>query len=83
LYLCYLCSAQRSYDRLAQAGKEVVLVVKDDGIGFQTSDPRKPQSIGLVGLRERARLLRGSVAIQSEPGKGTRVEARLPLPQAA
>jgi PAS domain S-box-containing protein len=69
--------------RLAQAGEEVVLVVKDDGIGFQTSDPRKPQSIGLVGLRERARLLRGSVAIQSEPGKGTRVEARLPLPQAA
>ncbi|MDB5953681.1 PAS domain S-box protein [Ramlibacter sp.] len=65
--------------QLARTAEGVVMSVEDDGIGFRPADPRKPQSLGLVGLRERARLLRGSVAIASEPGKGTRVEARIPL----
>lgn len=55
------------------------LAVQDNGIGFRTDDPRKPQSLGLVGLRERAHLLRGEVDITSEAGVGTRVHARIPL----
>lgn len=55
------------------------LAVQDDGVGFRTEDPRKPQSLGLVGLRERAQLLRGEVSISSEAGAGTRVQARIPL----
>ncbi len=65
--------------RLVRAPGEVVLSVQDDGVGFQPADPRKPQSLGLVGLRERARLLRGTLALASEPGKGTRIEARVPM----
>jgi signal transduction histidine kinase len=65
--------------RLVRLPHEVVLSVEDDGAGFQPADPRKPQSLGLVGLRERAKLLRGSLAIASAPGKGTRVEARIPI----
>lgn len=57
----------------------LTLRVVDDGVGFRTSDPRKPQSLGLVGLRERAHLLQGDVRIESSPGAGTRVEARIPL----
>ncbi|RYY77467.1 MAG: PAS domain-containing sensor histidine kinase [Comamonadaceae bacterium] len=64
---------------LARTGDDALLQVVDDGIGFNAADPRKPQSLGLVGLRERAKLLRGSVAITSAPGQGTRVEARIPL----
>jgi PAS domain S-box-containing protein len=60
-------------------GDMLVLRVQDDGVGFRTDDPRKPQSLGLVGLRERAHLLRGEVAIDSRPGGGTRVEARIPV----
>jgi PAS domain S-box-containing protein len=65
--------------RVAREGDDMVLRVADDGAGFRTSDPRKPQSLGLAGLRERAHLLRGSVEIDSEPGRGTVVEARIPV----
>jgi len=59
---------------------ELVLTVEDNGVGFRVEDPRKPQSLGLVGLRERAHLLRGDVLVDSEPGRGTRIEARIPIP---
>ncbi|MBE7367759.1 PAS domain S-box protein [Ramlibacter sp. HM2] len=64
-------------------GEILLLRVQDNGVGFRTSDPRKPQSLGLVGLRERAHLLRGEVRIDSSPGTGTRVEARIPIGRAA
>lgn len=69
--------------RLARDGGFMQVTVVDDGVGFQTSDPRKPQSLGLVGLRERAQLLRGQVQVTSAPGAGTRVEARIPLEEHA
>ena len=60
-------------------GDHVVLSVQDDGVGFRMGDPRKPQSLGLVGLRERAQLMHGEVRVDSSPGAGTRVEARIPV----
>lgn len=71
--------ARRAQVRLAREGEAVVLAVVDDGVGFAADAPRKPQSLGLPGLRERAQLLRGAVRVTSEPGRGTRVEARIPL----
>ncbi|MGV3569374.1 MAG: PAS domain-containing sensor histidine kinase [Ramlibacter sp.] len=65
--------------RLTRTPRELVLSIQDDGVGFRVGEPRKPQSLGLVGLRERARLLRGTLALASEPGKGTRIEVRVPL----
>ena len=59
----------------------VHLAVRDDGRGFATTDPRKPGSFGLVGLRERASLVGGEVAVESRPGAGTTVELRVPLPR--
>jgi hypothetical protein len=53
--------------------------ILDDGIGFSPQGPRKPNSYGLLGLRERASLLGGEVAITSAPGQGTHVLVRLPL----
>jgi PAS domain S-box-containing protein len=64
---------------IEQVGDAVELVVQDNGKGFVTSAPRKPQSLGLMGLRERAQLLRGSVSIDSAPGEGTRVSVRIPM----
>ena len=49
------------------------------GRGFSPQDPRKPNSFGLVGLRERVYLLGGEAAIISAPGGGTNIEVRLPL----
>jgi PAS domain S-box-containing protein len=61
----------------------LLLRVQDNGVGFRPADPRKPQSLGLVGLRERAHLLRGEVQVDSSPGAGTRVEAHIPFGKAA
>ncbi len=71
--------ATRVKVRVARAGGELALSVQDDGAGFDMESPRKPHSLGLVGLRERAHLLKGQVKITSRPGEGTRVEARIPV----
>jgi PAS domain S-box-containing protein len=56
----------------------ITVTVRDDGVGFSTSEPRKPQSYGLLGVRERAYLLGGDTSIISAPGGGTEIEVRLP-----
>lgn len=58
----------------------ILVEVRDDGCGFDTEAARPPQSLGLIGLRERAQLLQGAVTLRSQPGAGTRVQARIPLP---
>ncbi|HSV34343.1 MAG TPA: PAS domain-containing sensor histidine kinase [Ramlibacter sp.] len=60
-------------------GAELVLSVRDNGIGFSITASRKPNSLGLAGLRERAQLLKGAISVQSEPGLGTLVQARIPV----
>jgi PAS domain S-box-containing protein len=59
--------------------QSIVLTVTDNGRGFTPGNPRKPGSFGLLGLRERAHLLGGSVHIDSVPGRGTRIEVRIPI----
>jgi signal transduction histidine kinase len=58
----------------------LTLSVRDDGRGFS---PRRLRSDGLnhgvVGMRERAKLLGGRLQISSAPGKGTRIVARVPI----
>jgi PAS domain S-box-containing protein len=70
--------AQRVEVEIQMQGDYLLLRVQDDGIGFRPSAPRKPQSLGLVGLRERAQLMRGELRVDSSPGAGTRVDARIP-----
>lgn len=64
--------------RLRRRPDRLELEVADDGRGF---DPdRVPEGcFGLVGLRERAHLLDGSLEVESSPGVGTRVVASVPL----
>lgn len=63
---------------IRREGDAVRLVVRDDGVGFAPADPRKPESFGLLGLRERVSLLRGTATIASAPGSGTTLEITLP-----
>jgi PAS domain S-box-containing protein len=56
----------------------LVLRIEDDGVGFSPQAPRKQNSFGLLGLRERVSLLGGEVTIESAPGEGTIVEVHLP-----
>ena len=71
--------ARQAHVRLARDGSEMVLEVRDDGVGFQADAPRKAGSLGLAGVRERAQLLQGRIEVASAPGRGTTVRARIPL----
>jgi len=61
----------------ADAGA-VQIIVQDDGQGF---DPRQSQGLGLMGMAERVRHAGGEIDLDAEPGRGTTVRVRLPLPQ--
>jgi PAS domain S-box-containing protein len=75
--------ASQVHVAIEKVGGGIVLAVRDDGCGFDTGAPRATTSLGLMGLRERAQLLHGSIAITSAPAQGTLVEVRIPVPDAA
>jgi PAS domain S-box-containing protein len=56
-----------------------VLTISDDGCGITSEDFNNRRSMGLLGMRERARALGGDVMIRGQPGEGTTVEARIPF----
>ncbi|MFN0306121.1 MAG: PAS domain S-box protein [Burkholderiales bacterium] len=53
--------------------------VRDNGRGIAATDQTKQGSFGLLGIKERARLLGGQASIENHPGGGAVVKARLPL----
>lgn len=59
-------------------GGTLELLVRDDGVGFDARTTHEGSGLGLHGMRERVALLGGSVEIESRPGHGTMVRARLP-----
>lgn len=63
----------------SRAGGAYLLLVEDDGKGFDDATPKgKPgEHIGLSIMQERARRIGGQLNIESEPGEGTRVELQL------
>lgn len=63
---------------LAAADGEIRLNVTDDGTGFDVGVVTK--GLGLVSMRERVRLVNGQIHWRTQPGKGTRVHVRVPLP---
>jgi two-component system NarL family sensor kinase len=64
--------------RLETSPERARLTVQDDGKGFPEGTASSGR-FGLVGMRERARLLGGSFQIESSPGAGTRVTVEVPL----
>jgi PAS domain S-box-containing protein len=63
------------------AGEDgVELVVADNGRGISPQHLTSGRSLGLIGLRERARASGGWIEIEGQPGIGTRVVARIPAP---
>ncbi len=64
---------------LRRTGQEVVLTVRDDGKGITEKQLASPTSIGLIGMRERIRFLKGTVKITGSKDKGTTVMVKIPL----
>jgi signal transduction histidine kinase len=57
----------------------LIVIVEDNGVGFDPTVAAKPNRMGLFGLRERIELLRGRLEIESTPGAGATVIAEVPL----
>jgi PAS domain S-box-containing protein len=64
---------------LEETGEHLILQVQDNGRGISRDEIRSAKSIGLLGMRERARLRGGEVHVQGTAGQGTTVTVRLPL----
>ena len=77
--------ARRASLQILFSEREIKLEVSDDGLGFEL--PRTPTDFaagghfGLIGMRERADLIGARLEVQSQPGRGTRLQVRLPVTQ--
>jgi signal transduction histidine kinase len=60
----------------------ICMKIKDNGKGFQTErvlHGKKKNRLGLLGMRERLEMVGGNITIESTPGKGTTIQAQVPL----
>jgi len=55
------------------------LLIQDKGVGFDSQEVKKKAGIGLSSMRERVRLVNGTIAIESKPGKGTDLQVFIPF----
>jgi PAS domain S-box-containing protein len=60
-------------------GPRLLLSVQDNGIGFDSTQSQKQGGLGLASMRERTHLVGGTFGIESQPGRGTTLKARIPL----
>jgi PAS domain S-box-containing protein len=64
---------------LSGHGDRIDLCVSDSGAGFDPESSKGIPGLGLISMRERLRLVGGYLAVESEPSRGTRIRARIPL----
>jgi signal transduction histidine kinase len=58
---------------------EIHLTVRDSGAGFEPELVRGTQGLGLISMKERVRLVKGTISITSKPQSGTEINVRVPL----
>ncbi|MGE5448838.1 MAG: PAS domain S-box protein [Bacteroidales bacterium] len=63
---------------LSKTDTHFMMEVTDNGIGFQYDDYHQVNTLGLIGMKERALSIGGDIQINSKPGKGTKVRFLLP-----
>jgi PAS domain S-box-containing protein len=64
---------------IAKEVGQIVLTISDNGRGITEDETLGPQSLGLLGMRERAYLIGGEIDIVGIKGKGTTITVRVPL----
>jgi len=64
---------------LMQLNDRLVLKVKDNGVGFDAEEVKKKNTLGIMGMKERAAMLGGSLAVESEINNGTTIMLQVPL----
>jgi signal transduction histidine kinase len=76
--------AREAWVTLDERDAKLNLEIRDQGAGFEVgAEMNRPAGLGLMGMRERAEHLGGSLTVQSAPGKGTAVQVTVPLTRSA
>jgi PAS domain S-box-containing protein len=65
--------------RLREDSGELHLVISDSGKGFDVEAAMQGKGLGLTSMRERVRLVNGTISIESKPMRGTTIHVRVPL----
>ena len=73
--------ATRGVVEVIEGATTIEVSVRDDGAGFDPTT--RTEGFGVLGMRERAALLHGTLEIQSAPGQGTKVSCTLPVQRRA
>ena len=68
--------ASLAFVYLRHVGDTLQIAIEDNGVGFNPATARR--GLGLIGIRERVAHLSGTVQVDSDPGKGTRLRIELP-----
>jgi two-component system, NarL family, sensor histidine kinase UhpB len=76
-------SADRVRISVGRVDRTVVVSIEDNGRGFAVRDEMSSRGLGLFGMQERAAYVGGNVEIESEPGRGTRIRATIPVVETA
>ncbi|MEI7611756.1 MAG: response regulator [Betaproteobacteria bacterium] len=74
--LRHAAADQLSVD-IEENGQQILVRIEDDGQGFKTLIGKK--TFGLLGMRERVKMLGGTLEVISQPGQGTKIDARFPI----
>ena len=61
-----------------QRGDRVMVMIEDDGVGFEQERVQRGDHFGLLGLAERAEALGGTLTVESKPGGGTTIVVEVP-----
>ncbi len=58
---------------LKKRNDKLILIIEDDGVGFDPEAAMKDGHLGLFGMRERAEMIDGKLIVESTPGAGTTI----------
>ena len=72
--------AERARVELGGSPDELILQILDDGTGFDLESARTRGGLGLLSMRERLRLVSGTISFERVEPNGTRIEVRVPIP---
>ena len=71
--------AKQIFIRLSQRLGSIIFTIRDDGRGITKKELKGTKSLGLVGVRERIRMIGGTFTIEGKPGSGTILTVEVPL----
>jgi signal transduction histidine kinase len=76
---CKYSGVKRIEVQLREESGEIHLIVADNGKGFDLETALQEKGLGLTSMRERVRLVDGTITIDSKPMGGTTVHVRVPI----